>query len=55
MDNHTVIAALIETENQTGADVPVPATALLFGAGLGLIGWTRRRSGRSATARARTE
>lgn len=51
-DNHTISFDLIDRDNQTGADVPVPATALLFGAGLGLIGWTRRRNGRSATASA---
>jgi hypothetical protein len=45
-DNHTYIVDLINTGDQTGdpvAETPVPATALLLGAGLGLIGWTRRR------------
>jgi hypothetical protein len=44
-DNHTISTDLIDPNNQTGepVSVPVPATALLLGAGLGLIGWTRRR------------
>jgi hypothetical protein len=42
-DNHTVIAELIDPGSQTGQDVPLPATIPLVVAGLGLIGWTRRR------------
>jgi hypothetical protein len=54
-DQNGVASNIGWTVISTGAlttEVPEPATALLFGAGLGLIGWTRRRSGRSATASA---
>jgi hypothetical protein len=42
-DNHTIIVDLINTGDQTGSEIPLPGTALLRGAGIGLIGWTRRR------------
>jgi hypothetical protein len=42
-DNHTIIVDLINTGDQTGSEIPLPGTALLLGAGIGLIGWTRRR------------
>lgn len=42
-DNHTIIVGLVNTRDQTGSEIPLPGTALLPGAGLGLLGWTRRR------------
>ncbi|WP_295886043.1 VPLPA-CTERM sorting domain-containing protein [uncultured Thiohalocapsa sp.] len=42
-DNHTIVVDLIDGNNQGGSEIPLPATALLLGAGIGLIGWTRRR------------
>jgi hypothetical protein len=44
-DNHTVVVGLIDGTNQGGSEIeiPLPATTLLVGAGIGLLGWTRRR------------